>query len=178
VLLKTFEPAVSPGFDPDRHLQRIGCANQTTMLSSESLEIGRMFRDAVRDRFGEGELGERFRAFDTICSATQDRQDAIIALLDEHRLDVMIVLGGYNSSNTCNLARICAERVPTYHVADPDGLISATEIRHKPVGGTQTVTTGWMPEGPLTVGLTSGASTPDNLVEAVIRRLQELSTPS
>ena len=174
--LSTFEHAISPGFDPDIHLQRIGCANQTTMLSSESLEIGEMFRAAVRDRYGEQALQARFRAFDTICSATQDRQDAIVALLDEHPLDFMIVLGGYNSSNTCNLARICAERIPTYHIADPGALVSRTEIRHRSVTGKAEVSTSpWMPTGPLAVGLTSGASTPDNLVEAVIRRLETLA---
>ncbi len=174
--LRTFEHAVSPHFDPDRHLGRIGCANQTTMLSSESLEIGEMFRQAVIDRYGEAGLTERFRAFDTICSATQDRQDAILQLLGEQSLDLMIVLGGYNSSNTCNLARICAERLPTYHIAEPDCLVSSDEIRHKPVTSKQeTATRGWLPGGPLSVGLTSGASTPDNLVEAVIRRLEALT---
>ena len=96
-LLQRFERAVSPGFDPETHLQRVGCANQTTMLSSESLEIGEMFRAAMRDRHGDGELPSRFRAFDTICSATQDRQDAVIALLDEQSIDLMVVIGGYNS---------------------------------------------------------------------------------
>jgi 4-hydroxy-3-methylbut-2-enyl diphosphate reductase len=176
--LRAFEPAVSPGFDPDLHLQRIGCANQTTMLSSESLEIGEMFRSAVSDRYGAGAMEARYRAFDTICSATQDRQDAILALLDAQPLDLMIVLGGYNSSNTCNLARICAEKLPTYHIADPDGLASATEICHKPVKAKHEVTTaGWLPGGPLAIGLTSGASTPDNLVETVIRRLDVLTNP-
>jgi len=175
--LERFGHAVSPDFDPDRHLGRIGCANQTTMLSSESLEIGEMFRQAVADRYGEGSLPQRFRAFDTICSATQDRQDAILQLLAERPLDMMIVLGGYNSSNTCNLARICAERVPTYHIAEPGCLTSTDEIQHKPVADKHEATTrGWLPEGPLAVGLTSGASTPDNLVEAVIRRLEELAT--
>jgi 4-hydroxy-3-methylbut-2-enyl diphosphate reductase len=176
VFLETFERAVSSGFDPDVHLQRIGCANQTTMLSSESLEIGEMFRQAIIDRYGEESLDSRFRAFDTICSATQDRQDAILALLDAEDLDLMVVLGGYNSSNTCNLARICAERLPTFHIADPDGLVSASEIRHKPAGGKHEVTTAhWLPGGRLAVGLTSGASTPDNLVEQVIRRLEGLA---
>ena len=174
--LERFGRAVSPGFDPELHLGRVGCANQTTMLSSESLEIGEMFRRAVADRYGESGLNERFRAFDTICSATQDRQDAILRLLDERRLDLMIVLGGYNSSNTCNLARICAGRVPTFHIADPAGLVSTDEIRHKPVDGKQeAVTQGWLPAGNTVIGLTSGASTPDNLVEAVIRRLEGLS---
>ena len=174
--LHTFERAVSPGFDPDVHLQRIGCANQTTMLSSESLEIGEMFRSAITDRYGAERLESRFRAFDTICSATQDRQDAIIALLASQQLALMIVLGGYNSSNTCNLARICAERLPTFHIADPEGLASEIEVHHKPVGGKQeTVTRDWLPPGPVTIGLTSGASTPDNLVERVIRRLDSLA---
>jgi 4-hydroxy-3-methylbut-2-enyl diphosphate reductase len=175
--LKRFEHAVSEGFDPDRELQRIGCANQTTMLSSESLEIGEMFRAAVRDRYGEAESATRFRAFDTICSATQDRQDAVIALLQEHPVDLMIVIGGLNSSNTFNLARICATSVPTYHIADPDGLLSATEIRHKPVDSkTEVVAEGWLPDGQVSIGLTSGATTPDNLVAAAVRRLEELAS--
>ena len=175
--LARFAAAASPGFDPDLHLERIGCANQTTMLSSESLQIGEMFRAAIRDRHGDGELPTRFRAFDTICSATQDRQDAVSALLAEQDVDLMIVSGGLNSSNTCNLARICAERVPTYHIADPGGLVSGDLIRHKAVGhAAETTTTGWLPAGNVTIGLTSGASTPDNLVGAAIRRLEELGT--
>ena len=120
--LARFGDAVSPGFDPDRDLERIGCANQTTMLTSESLEIGEMLRAAMTDRYGEATLAHHFRAFDTICSATQERQDAVLALLDDERaqpLDLMLVVGGYNSSNTCNLARICAERVPTFYIAEP-----------------------------------------------------------
>lgn len=177
--MQRFEHASSPGFDPDRDLQHIGCANQTTMLSSESLEIGEMFRAAMRDRYGEAALAARFRAFDTICSATQDRQDAVIGLLEERPLDLMIVIGGLNSSNTYNLARICATRVPTYHIADPDGLVSAADIRHKPVDSSREITTtGWLPEGRLSIGLTSGASTPDNLVGTAIRRLDELANRS
>jgi len=176
VLLKRFEHAVSPGFDPDTHLQRVGCANQTTMLSSESLEIGEMFRQAMRDRHGDAQLAARFRTFDTICSATQDRQDAVIALLGERPINLMVVIGGYNSSNTCNLARICAEQRPTYHVADATGLVSTSAIRHKPIGGKHEIeTTDWLPSGPVSIGLTSGASTPDNIVETVIRRLDSLA---
>ena len=175
--LDRFREGASPGFDPDRNLARIGCANQTTMLSSESLAIGEMFRNAVRDRYGDGDLADRFLAFDTICSATQDRQDAVLALLEEHTLDLVIVIGGYNSSNTCNLARMCATHVPTYHIADPECLVSADAITHKPVGGTNEVTTpGWLPRaGAVHVGLTAGASTPDNLVGTAITRLVQLS---
>jgi 4-hydroxy-3-methylbut-2-en-1-yl diphosphate reductase len=175
--MERFAAAISPDFDPDRDLARVGCANQTTMLSSESLEVGEMFRDAMRERYGEAELASRFRAFDTICSATQDRQDAILQLLGEIPLDLMIVIGGFNSSNTCNLARICEARVPTYHVADPSGVISATEVRHRSVDSKrEIVTAGWLPpSGPLAIGLTSGASTPDNLVEEVVRKLEAFS---
>ena len=180
--LARFGEAASPGFDPDRDLLRIGCANQTTMLMSESLEIGEMFREAMRDRYGEEALATRFRAFDTICSATQERQDAVLALLDSFTLDLMIVVGGYNSSNTCNLARICAERVTTFHIAEPDGLMSAEEIRHRPVGlpstakGVEAVSNDWLPKaGPLAIGLTAGASTPNNIVGEVIRKLDSFA---
>jgi len=173
--IERFAKAASPGFDPDADLQRIGLANQTTMLSTESLEIGEMLRLAMQDRHGEDGLAERYQAFDTICSATQDRQDAVVALLKNKPVDLMIVIGGYNSSNTANLARICAASRPTYHIAEPEGLVSATEIRHRPVSATSEITTmGWLPaHRPVIVGLTSGASTPDNLVGAVIARLEQ-----
>ena len=172
--LGRFPNAVSPGFDPDRDLQRIGLANQTTMLMTESLQIGEMIRKAMIDRYGEHELSDRYQAFDTICSATQDRQDAVVALLREHAVDLMIVIGGYNSSNTANLARICAASRPTFHIADPDCLVSPEEIRHRPVGSkTEVTATGWLPRtGRLAIGLTSGASTPDNLVGAAVARLE------
>ena len=172
--LTRFTRAASDGFDPDRDLQRIGLANQTTMLMSESLEIGEMIRGAMVDRYGDATLADHYQAFDTICSATQDRQDAVIALLRERPIDVMLVIGGYNSSNTANLARICAASRPTYHVADPECLVSPAEIRHRPVGSkAEVVGADWLPAtGPLNIGLTSGASTPDNLVGAAIARLE------
>ncbi len=178
--LERFKHAVSPGFDPLRDLQRVGLANQTTMLMSESLEIGDMLRQAMVDRHGDAGIDARYQAFDTICSATQDRQDAVVALLRERPVDLMLVIGGYNSSNTCNLARICADTRPTFHIADPECLLSAQTIRHRPVGTKSEVTTdGWLPlTGPLTVGLTSGASTPDNLVGAAIARLDSFVSAS
>ena len=178
-----FGDAASPGFDPDRDLSRIGCANQTTMLMSESLRIGEMLREAMADRYGAAELADRFRAFDTICSATQERQDAVVALLDAEPLDLALVIGGYNSSNTCNLARICADRVPTFHIAEPACLVSAEAIRHRPIGvpSTQVVpeaTSGnWLPAGPVNLGLTAGASTPNSIVGEVIERLERLAGP-
>ncbi len=176
-----FDDAASPGFDPVRDLTRVGCANQTTMLMSESLKIGEMLRRAMADRYGDAELAAHFRAFDTICSATQERQDAVVRLLDQESLDLAVVIGGYNSSNTCNLARICAERVPTFHISDPGCLMSATEIRHRPIGPPSTAAPGeqiarnWLPDGVLRVGLTAGASTPNNIVGEVIERLEVLA---
>ena len=170
-----FGKAASPGFDPDRDLQHIGLANQTTMLMTESLEVGETLRAAMLDRYGAQKAAEHYQAFDTICSATQDRQDAVVALLANHPVDLIIVIGGYNSSNTANLARICAASRPTFHIADPDCLVSASAIRHRPAGAkTETTTLDWLPSaGPLSVGLTSGASTPDNLVGAAVARLTE-----
>jgi len=175
--LARFGRASSPGFEPSRDLAHVGLANQTTMLMSESLEIGEMLKAAMIARYGEAALGERFQAFDTICSATQDRQDAVVTLLREQPVDLMIVIGGYNSSNTCNLARICAVSHPTYHIADPDCLLSPEEIRHRPTESkTETTSSGWLPEGrPISIGLTAGASTPDNLVGAAIAKLVEFS---
>ena len=172
--LTHFAQAVSPGFDPDRDLERIGLANQTTMLMSESLAIGDMLKQAMIDRWGVDAITVHYEAFDTICSATQDRQDAVVALLRDHPVDLMLVIGGYNSSNTANLARICARERPTFHVADPECLVSVDEIRHRPIGAKSEVrTAGWLPQsGPVTIGLTSGASTPDNLVGAAVTRLE------
>ena len=175
--LDQFRHAASPGFDPGRDLQRVGLANQTTMLMSESLEIGEMLRMAMLDRYGSAGLETRYQAFDTICSATQDRQDAVVTLLRERTVDLMLVIGGYNSSNTANLARICAAAKPTFHIADPECLVSIDAIRHRPVGSkAEVVTEGWLPRaGAIAVGLTSGASTPDNLVGAAIARLEQFA---
>jgi 4-hydroxy-3-methylbut-2-enyl diphosphate reductase len=171
--LATFGEAASPDFEPDHDLERVGVANQTTMLSSESLEIASRIRDAMAERWGGGSLGERFRSFDTICSATQDRQDAVQRLV-ERGLDMMVVIGGYNSSNTTHLAEISTGAVPTYHIADAGCLISKSRIRHKPLHSPVEIETeGWLREGPLVVGLTAGASTPNNEIGATVSRLLE-----
>ena len=177
--LARYAGAASPGFDPDRDLARVGLANQTTMLMTESLEVGEMFREAVAARYGAEALTDHYQAFDTICSATQDRQDAVTALLQDYPVDCMVVIGGYNSSNTLNLAKICADRVPTYHVADDACLVSADEIRHRPAGHRSEISTrGWLPPaGPVCMGLTAGASTPDNLVGAAILKIAAFADP-
>jgi 4-hydroxy-3-methylbut-2-enyl diphosphate reductase len=173
-LQERFRDATSPGFEPERDLQRIGLANQTTMLMTESLEVQERLRAAMQDRWGEGELAGRFRAFDTICSATQDRQDAVLRMLEEGGLDVMVVIGGYNSSNTQALARICAPRLPTFHISGADR-IQGGALRHRPVGAHEEVLAErWLPEGDVTVGLTAGASTPNNVVGEVVANILAL----
>jgi 4-hydroxy-3-methylbut-2-enyl diphosphate reductase len=169
--LDKFSQACSTGFDPDRDLERVGLANQTTMLSSESLEIADMFREAVEHRYGRDSVEQRFRHFDTICTATQDRQDAVNKLVRED-VDLMIVIGGYNSSNTSHLLEISAQHRPAYHISDASCIVSCSIIRHKPVAMTEEVlTANWLPEGEVSIGVTAGASTPDRLVGEVIDRI-------
>ena len=175
-LRSRFASASSPGFDPDTHLERIGCANQTTMLSSESLAIAERFREAFVRRYGPEGAAARFRAFDTICSATQDRQDALRALLAAHRLDLLLVIGGYNSSNTTHLLEIGLEEgIPTYHVEDASRLDSAEVLRHQPLHGrVEAEARGWLPGGRCAIGVTAGASTPNAEIERVVRRVAAL----
>jgi len=170
--LARFENSASADFDPDRDLERIGLANQTTMMCSESLEIQRLLREAMAERHGEQEIARRLISFDTICSATQDRQDTLLRLLHSVRLDLVLVGGGFNSSNTGHLAELGSEFAPTYHVENETGLLSDLAIRHREPKSGRTVTAGgWLPDGALDVGVTAGASTPDNIVGRVIERL-------
>ena len=172
-LMEKFAHATSPGFDPDRDLKRIGVANQTTMLARESLAIGVEVGKAMERAHGAEYAKENFRTFDTICSATQERQDAVIELLDQ-KIDVMVVIGGYNSSNTLSLAALCAERVRTYHIEDAAAIDpSAGTIRFRPAGAKEdSVESGWLSaEGPIQVGITAGASTPNNKIGDAVARI-------
>jgi 4-hydroxy-3-methylbut-2-enyl diphosphate reductase len=169
-----FARACSPGFDPDCDLARVGVANQTTMLKSETEEIGRMFERTMLARYGPAELSEHFLAFNTICDATQERQDAMFSLVDEP-LDLMVVIGGYNSSNTTHLQEIAISRgIRSFHIDTPERIGPDNRIEHMPLGGDLEVVAPFLPAGPLRVGITSGASTPDRVVEDVIRHLMEL----
>lgn len=165
--------AVSPGFDPLQHLRKIGVANQTTMLARESLAIGEEVGAAMARARGLEAREQEFRTFDTICSATQERQDAVLELLQEP-LDAMVVIGGFNSSNTISLAALCAERVPTYHVEAASGIDPERKSVHYRKPGIRHVEadgSGWLPmAGPVRVGLTAGASTPNSKIgEAIVR---------
>ncbi|HEX4823944.1 MAG TPA: 4-hydroxy-3-methylbut-2-enyl diphosphate reductase [Candidatus Polarisedimenticolaceae bacterium] len=174
--LERFRHAVSPGFDPAVHLERLGCANQTTMLSSESLAVAARVRRAVATRHGEDEAKLRFRAFDTICSATQERQDALRALVSGTPLDLLLVIGGYNSSNTTHLLEIGIEHgLPTFHIQDASCLEGLDALRHQPLHRkAEAVAPGWLAPGRRTIGVTAGASTPNAEIERVIRRVATL----
>ena len=169
--LEKFAGATSAGFDPDLHLGKVGVANQTTMLRSETEDVQRRVREAVMARDGNA---DNFRVFDTICGATQERQDALKELLDRPP-NLMLVVGGYNSSNTTHLADMAAEQTPTYFVVNASCLESPAKIRHFDTHGKkEIVTENWMPSGPVTLGITAGASCPGNLIEDVLRRFLEL----
>ncbi|MFL5447086.1 MAG: 4-hydroxy-3-methylbut-2-enyl diphosphate reductase [Gemmatimonadales bacterium] len=171
-----FARAVSPGFDFERDLSRIGVANQTTMLSGESLAIAEEVKQSVARRYGVDALEEHFRSFDTICSATQERQDAVLALLQEP-LDLMIVVGGYNSSNTCHLAALVHQHgVPTFHIEDADAIdVSTGMIRYQPIGTkVEARSDKWLGSS-RTIGITAGASTPNNKVGETIVRISTVA---
>lgn len=172
--LKKFEGAHSEGFDPDLHLNAIGVANQTTMLRGETEEVQRRLRAAMSEKYGAAELDRHFRFFDTICGATQDRQDALEKLLHEP-MSLLLVIGGYNSSNTSHLAEMGEAKLPTYFIKNAAKLASDKLIQHYDQHEKREVETrDWLPAGRITVGITAGASCPNNLIEDVIRRLFEL----
>ena len=171
-LQQRFVRAVSPGFDFERDLTRVGLANQTTMLSGESLAIAEEFRRSVSRRYGADRLEQHFRSFDTICSATQERQDAVLELLRDP-MDIMVVVGGYNSSNTCHLAALVHQHgIPTYHIEDAEAIDVVTgAIRHQPIGTKSDVhSQSWLGDSKI-VGITAGASTPNNKVGETIARI-------
>lgn len=170
--LRRFQGAYSDGFDPDRDLERVGMANQTTMLASESLTVQEMVRKTMMDRFGADNIADHLIAFDTICPATQERQDALLGLLQKP-LDLAIVIGGYNSSNTGHLAKIAAGRVPTFHIQSVDEILDGNRIRHRNTSGEMMETEGWLPDGDLRIGLTAGASTPNLEIGRVVARVME-----
>jgi 4-hydroxy-3-methylbut-2-enyl diphosphate reductase len=172
--LEKFKGAYSDGFDPDTHLQAIGVANQTTMLRGETEEVQRRLKSAMAQRYGDAELPGHFRFFDTICGATQDRQDALGKLMREP-LNLLLVIGGYNSSNTSHLAEMGEAKLPTYFIKNAGKMESDQLIVHYSLHLQKEVeTSDWLPAGRVTVGITAGASCPNNLIEDAIRRLFEL----
>jgi len=172
--LEYFKGCHSEGFDPDRHLLRVGVANQTTMMRGETEEVQRRVMAAIQERDGAERAKETFRFFDTICGATQERQDALRDMLAAP-MNLLLVVGGYNSSNTSHLAEMGEAKLPTYFIRNASRLESRERIVHYDIHEKREVaTTGWLPAPPLTVGITAGASCPNNLIEESILRLYEL----
>ena len=171
--LEKFKNAHSDGFDPDKDLVQLGIANQTTMLKSETEQIGKLFETTMLKKYGPTALNEHFMSFNTICDATQERQDAMLTLVEEN-IDVMVVIGGFNSSNTTHLQEIAIEKaIPSYHIDSEKRILPDNKIQHKPLEKDLEIQGNWLPDGPIVVGVTSGASTPDKVVEAVIERILE-----
>lgn len=169
-----FSRAFSSGFDPDQDLEQIGIANQTTMLKSETEQIGKLFEHTMMKKYGPAQLNEHFQSFNTICDATQERQDAMLNLVED-KLDLIVVIGGYNSSNTTQLQQIAIERqIPSYHIDSADRIGSVNRIEHKILHGEMEVKENWLPDGEIVVGITSGASTPDKVVEDAIEKIFQL----
>ena len=172
--LEKFKGAYSIGFDPEVHLQAVGVANQTTMLRGETEEVQRRIKNAMTQKYGAAEIEKHFRFFDTICGATQDRQDALEKLLHEP-MNLLLVIGGYNSSNTSHLAEMGEEKLPTFFIKNASKMVSHQLIVHYDQHLLKEVETrDWLPAGKITVGVTAGASCPNNLIEDTIRRLFEL----
>ncbi|HET6408931.1 MAG TPA: 4-hydroxy-3-methylbut-2-enyl diphosphate reductase [Chthoniobacteraceae bacterium] len=171
--LQRFAGAVSEGFDPDLHLQRVGVANQTTMMRGETEDVQRRVMAAVRDRDGE-KAQSNYRFFDTICGATQERQDALRDMLAS-TMDLLLVIGGYNSSNTSHLAEMGEVKLPTYFIRNASKIESRDRIVHFDLHSkAERVTENWLPKKPITIGITAGASCPNNVIEETIVRVFEL----
>lgn len=170
-----FANAHSVGFNPDRDLEAVGIANQTTMLKGETEQIGKLFERAMLKKYGPTELNEHFHSFNTICDATQERQDAMFSLV-EADIDLMVVIGGFNSSNTTHLQEIAVEHnIPSFHIDSALRVGPGNQIEHKPLHDNDLVTEqAWLPVGEISIGVTSGASTPDRAVQEVIEKIFEI----
>jgi 4-hydroxy-3-methylbut-2-enyl diphosphate reductase len=179
--LTKFKDAISEGFDPDVHLSKVGLANQTTMYKRETKAIGRIFEVAMLKKFGPAELATRYAEFDTICDATQERQDAITDIVEAKTqkgedLDFILVVGGFDSSNTAHLKEIPhINNVDSFHIDRAERINADNTIEHRTVDGDIVVQKDFLPKGKITIGVTSGASTPDKSMEDALERIFMIS---
>lgn len=177
-----FAGCMSPNFIPSTHLQRVGIVNQTTMLASETVEISEIIRNALLERYGVDQLANHYAdTRDTLCYATNENQTAMHALVDSG-LDLALVIGGYKSSNTSHLVEVAeAAGVPCYFIEDAEKIISAVEIKHWDIHKkAEQVSSNWLPAKPptgkITVGISAGASCPDQIIEQVVTKVSEISS--
>lgn len=176
-----FAGKFSPGFNPITDLKRVGVVNQTTMLAGQTQDIADFLRNVMLEQYGEDKIKTHFAdTKDTLCYATTENQQAIQHLVQTGG-DIAIIIGGYNSSNTAHLAKICSHKLATYYIQDAGELLSHKEIRHLDLESMQIVTTrDWLPvvsrdeEQKVSVLISAGASSPDALVDEVIMRIAEL----
>jgi len=172
--MEKFKMAMSKDFDPDVHLEKLGLANQTTMYKKETRAIGQLFQKAQMSKFGPVDVEDHYMEFDTICDATQERQDAIhelVAKKDSLGLDFILVVGGWDSSNTQHLLEIPQSAgLRSFHINEGECISADNKITHRAMNG-DIVTEDFMGKGMVKMGVTSGASTPDRAVQDALDRI-------